>query len=217
MPKRKYHRKIYQKSKKKRIFFLILFFLVICFFLVVFIPFFLFVYYAKDLPRPEKFTEKSFVQSTKIFDRTGEVVLYELYGEEKREIIPLSSVPEHLKNAVISAEDAKFYSHRGIDTRAIFRSIWVNIKLRKPLYGASTISQQLIRSTFLTLEKTPKRKIREIILALELERRYSKDQILEWYFNQIPLGPNIYGVEIASKTFFNKILLTDIIQQSKGM
>jgi len=204
MPKRKYHRKIYQKSKKKRIFFLILFFLVICFFLVVFIPFFLFVYYAKDLPRPEKFTEKSFVQSTKIFDRTGEVVLYELYGEEKREIIPLSSVPEHLKNAVISAEDAKFYSHRGIDTRAIFRSIWVNIKLRKPLYGASTISQQLIRSTFLTLEKTPKRKIREIILALELERRYSKDQILEWYFNQIPLGPNIYGVEIASKTFFNK-------------
>jgi len=131
-------------------------------------------------------------------------VLYELYGEEKREIISLSEMPEHLKQAVIATEDADFYSHFGIDLKGIFRAIRINLKIGKPTYGGSTISQQLIRSTFLTLEKTIKRKSREIILTLELERRYSKDQILEWYLNQIPLGPNIYGVEAASKTYFNK-------------
>jgi len=170
----------------------------------VILPVGVFIYYSRDLPRPEKFTEKSFVQSTKIYDRTGKILLYELYGEEKREIIPLSEVGDNVKKAVISTEDAKFYSHKGIDVEAIVRSIMVDIKIKKPTYGASTISQQLIRSTFLTREKTIKRKIREIILAIELERRYTKDQILEWYLNQIPFGPNIYGIQSASKTFFEK-------------
>ncbi len=204
MPKRIYIRKVYQKNKKKKVIFLILKIAGFCFLFFAFSLFFLFVYYAKDLPRPEKFTERTFVESTKIYDRTGEVVLYELYGEEKREIIPLSEMPEHLKQAVIATEDADFYSHFGIDFKGILRAIRINLKIGKPIYGGSTISQQLIRSTFLTLEKTIKRKIREIILTLELERRYSKDQILEWYLNQIPLGPNIYGVEAASKTYFNK-------------
>jgi len=204
MPKRVYLRKIYQKNKKKKVIFLILKIAGFCFLFFAFGLFFLFVYYAKDLPRPEKFTERTFVESTKIYDRTGEVVLYELYGEEKREIISLSEMPEHLKQAVIATEDADFYSHFGIDLKGIFRAIRINLKIGKPTYGGSTISQQLIRSTFLTLEKTIKRKSREIILTLELERRYSKDQILEWYLNQIPLGPNIYGVEAASKTYFNK-------------
>jgi len=170
----------------------------------VILPVGVFIYYSRDLPRPEKFTEKSFVQSTKIYDRTGEILLWELYGEEKREIIPLGEVGDNVKKAVISTEDAKFYSHKGIDVEAIVRSIMVDIKIKKPTYGASTISQQLIRSTFLTREKTIKRKIREIILAIELERRYTKDQILEWYLNQIPFGPNIYGIQSASKTFFEK-------------
>jgi len=170
----------------------------------VILPVGVFIYYSKDLPRPEKFTEKSFVQSTKIYDRTGKIMLWELYGEEKREIIPLGEVGDNVKKAVISTEDAKFYSHKGIDVEAIVRSVLADIKLRKPTYGASTISQQLIRSTFLTREKTIKRKIREIILAIELERRYTKDQILEWYLNQIPFGPNIYGIQSASKTFFEK-------------
>ena len=170
----------------------------------VILPVGVFIYYSRDLPRPEKFTEKSFVQSTKIYDRTGKILLWELYGEEKREIIPLGEVGDNVKKAVISTEDAKFYSHKGIDVEAIVRSIMVDIKIKKPTYGASTISQQLIRSTFLTREKTIKRKIREIILAIELERRYTKDQILEWYLNQIPFGPNIYGIQSASKTFFEK-------------
>ena len=204
MAERKFYREIYKKNKKKRIAFWILVVLGSCFVLTVFASLTLFIYYAKDLPRPEKFAERAFIESTKIYDRTGETVLYELYGEEKREIISLNDMPEHLKQAVLSTEDARFFSHHGIDFWGILRAIKINLGLGKATYGGSTISQQLIRSTFLTLEKSVKRKIREIILTLELERRYSKDQILEWYLNQIPLGINIYGVEAAAKTYFNK-------------
>ncbi len=204
MAERKFYRKIYKKNKKKRIIFWVLAVLLLGFVLMAFSGLGLFIYYAKDLPRPEKFAERAFIESTKIYDRTGETVLYELYGEERREIIPLNDMPEHLKQAVLSTEDARFYSHHGIDFWGILRAIKINLGLGKATYGGSTISQQLIRSTFLTLEKSVKRKIREIILTLELERRYSKDQILEWYLNQIPLGINIYGVEAAAKTYFNK-------------
>jgi len=160
--------------------------------------------YAKDLPRPEDFQEKSLIQSTQIFDRTGKTLLYEIYGEQKRKIIPLSQIPKHLQDAVIAAEDANFYKHCGIDFDGILRAIKLNLKLKKFTYGGSTISQQLIRSTFLNTKKTIKRKIREIILTLELERKYSKKQILEWYLNQIPFGPNLYGVESAANNYFNK-------------
>lgn len=204
MAERKFYRKIYKKNRKRKILSRIFIFFCFCFLFFIFAFLFLFIYYAKDLPRPEKFTERTFIESTKIYDRTGEVLLYELYGETKREIIPLSQVPEHLKQAIISTEDASFYSHFGIDFKGIIRSIKINLKIGQPLYGGSTISQQLIRSTFLTREKSIKRKIREIILTLEVERRYSKDQILEWYLNQIPLGINIYGVETAAKAYFNK-------------
>jgi len=204
MAERKFYRKIYKKDKKKRILFWVLAALGSCFVLTIFAGSILFIYYAKDLPRPEKFTERAFIESTKIYDRTGETVLYELYGEEKREIVSLDDMSEYLKQAVISTEDARFYSHHGIDFWGILRAIRINLGLGKVTYGGSTISQQLIRSTFLTLEKSVKRKIREIILTIELERRYEKDQILEWYLNQIPLGVNIYGVEAAAKTYFNK-------------
>lgn len=164
----------------------------------------LFIYYAKDLPRPEVFTEKPFVLPTKIYDRTGNTVLYQIYDEEKRTVVSLDQIPETLKQAVIAAEDANFYRHFGLDLRGIFRSILNNLKIGKPIYGGSTISQQLIRSTFLTLDKTVQRKVKEIILTLELERRYSKDQILDFYLNQVPFGSNAYGVEAASQTFFGK-------------
>jgi len=204
MAKRKNFKKVYQKGKnKKRLFFILkitgglfLFFILFC--ITVFI------YYAKDLPRPERFTERLSFQGTKIYDRTGQVLLYEIYGEEKRIIVPLEKVPKFLQEAIIATEDADFYNHFGIDFKGIARSILVNLRIWKPTYGGSTISQQLIRSTFLNLEKTAERKIREVILTLELERRYSKNQILEWYLNQIPFGSNAYGVEAASQTFFNK-------------
>jgi len=164
----------------------------------------IFVYYAKDLPRPETFLERSLAQSTKIYDRTGQVLLYEIYGEEKRTYVPLEKIPLYLQQAVIATEDKNFYHHWGIDFNGILRSILINLKIGQPIYGGSTIPQQLIRSTFLTPEKTLERKVREIILSLELNRRYSKNQILEWYLNQIPFGQNAYGVEAASQIYFNK-------------
>jgi len=165
---------------------------------------FLVFYFLKDLPRPEFFTEKEFFQSTKIFDRTGKVLLYEIFEEEKRTYVGLDKVPDFLKKAVIAAEDANFYKHSGVEIKGILRAILEDLKLKKPLFGGSTITQQLIRSSFLSNEKTFARKTREIVLSLGLERKYSKDQILEWYLNQIPFGQNAYGVEAASRTYFGK-------------
>jgi len=163
-----------------------------------------FIYYAKDLPRPEVFSERQQILPTRIYDRTGEILLRTIYDEEKRKVVELEEVPQVLINAVLATEDADFYKHKGVDLKGIARAVLIDLKLKEPAQGASTISQQLIRSTYLTLEKTIQRKIREVILTLELERRYSKDQILEWYLNQIPVGPNIYGVGEAAKTYFNK-------------
>ncbi len=178
-----------------------------CFFLIgifAILGLCVFVYYAKDLPRPEDFEERQLALPTKIYDRTGKVLLYTIYGEVKREPVSLEDVPDYLIKAVLAAEDANFYKHKGLDLRGIIRAIILNLKLKKPIYGGSTISQQLIRSTFLTTQKTISRKIKEIVLTIELERKYSKDQILEWYLNQIPFGPNIYGVEEAARSYFQK-------------
>ena len=178
-----------------------------CFFLIgifAILGLCIFVYYAKDLPRPEDFEERQLALPTKIYDRTGKVLLYTIYGEVKREPVSLEDVPDYLIKAVLAAEDANFYKHKGLDLRGIIRAIILNLKLKKPIYGGSTISQQLIRSTFLTTQKTISRKIKEIVLTIELERKYSKDQILEWYLNQIPFGPNIYGVEEAARSYFQK-------------
>jgi 1A family penicillin-binding protein len=204
MPKRRFYRKIYQKRGKRNKLIFVLKLLVFCFLFSVFSLFSLFIFYARDLPRPEKFTEKELAQSTKIFDRSGEILLYEIYGEEKRSWVPLEKIPDHLIKAVIATEDAHFYHHPGVDFRGIIRAVLSDLKIQKFQYGGSTIPQQLVRSTFLSLKKTVERKTKEVILTLELERRYSKDQILEWYLNQIPFGRNTYGVEAASYVYFQK-------------
>ncbi|XOB42750.1 MAG: transglycosylase domain-containing protein [Candidatus Nealsonbacteria bacterium] len=211
MAKRKHHKKIYSRTGKKKkkqdqqedISKLVnLFFF--GFILAVFLSLSLFFYYVKDFPRPEIFNERQLAQSTKIYDRNGQTLLYEIYGEEKRTWVSLEFMPEQLKQAVIAAEDANFYNHFGVDIRGIIRAVLADLKIRQPIYGGSTIPQQLIRSTFLSTEKTAERKIREIVMALELNRRYSKDKILEWYLNQVPFGQNAYGAEAASQTYFDK-------------
>lgn len=201
MLKRRSHKK---NSKRRKIFLSILKYFLLLFVLGIVFVAILFVYYGRDLPRPEKFTERPFIQSTRIYDRTGKVLLYDIYGEEKREVVSLDKIPDYLKNAVIASEDSRFYQHYGVDFRSIIRAILVDLKLKEPSQGASTISQQLIRSSFLTRKKTLDRKIKEIILTLELEQRYSKNEILEWYLNQIPFGANCYGVAAASQTYFKK-------------
>lgn len=170
-------------------------------FLMLIVLFFVFL---RDLPRPEVFTEAQINQSTKIYDRTGKILLSSVYGEEKRTYIPLSQIPDIMKKAVIATEDANFYSHFGIDIPAMFRAIKIDITTQSTSHGASTITQQLIRSTFLTPDKTISRKLKEIVLSIELDRKYPKDQILEWYLNQVPFGINIYGVEEASLSYFQK-------------
>lgn len=163
----------------------------------------LFVYFAKDLPSPDAVANRAVAQSTKIYDRTGEVLLFDLHGEEKRTVINIDDLPAHVTNATIAAEDKNFYEHIGVDIRAIIRAAWRNLKNRELVgQGASTITQQLIKNTVLTKERTFSRKIKEALLAVELDFRYSKKEILEMYFNQISYGSTVYGIEAASTVFF---------------
>lgn len=160
--------------------------------------------YARDLPRPGRIGEIAFAKPTKIYDASGDVLLYELYGERKREFVPLEDIPLHLQRGVIAIEDRRFYGHWGIDPIGIARAVLSNIRAGGIDQGASTITQQLARTAFLTTERVLPRKIREILLTLDIERRYTKDEILEFYLNQVPLGSNAYGVGAASFLYFGK-------------
>ena len=159
---------------------------------------------AKELPNPEQFVNRQISQSTKIYDRTGQILLYEIHGEEKRTIIPFEEIPDYVKRATIAIEDQEFYQHSAFDWRGIVRAFFVNLIRGRVVQGGSTITQQLARNAFLSPERTYSRKIRELILAYWIEQRYSKDQILNLYLNQIPYGSNAYGIEAASQTFFSK-------------
>lgn len=156
-----------------------------------------------NLPDPTQIESFSPKESSKIFDRNGNL-LYEIYGEEKRTIIPLDEIPKKAILATIAIEDRNFFSHPAFDIRSILRAIFYNILHLKFAQGASTITQQLARNAFLVPEKTLTRKIREIILAIKIEKKYSKEKILELYLNQIPYGNNCYGIEAASKNYFDK-------------
>lgn len=177
---------------------------VIIFFTLALLSIFLFFYYSRQLPDPNAWQDRKVIQSTKIYDRTDENLLYEIHGEEKRTIISFDNIPQIIKDATIVAEDAAFYQHSGINIRGISRAIINDIKGGNLMEGGSSITQQLIKNAYLTPEKTFGRKIKELILAIALERRYSKDEILGFYLNQIPYGSNSYGIEAATQTYFNK-------------
>lgn len=165
---------------------------------------FIFSVIAKDLPDVNSLGAIEIAESTKIYDRTGEILLYDIHGEEKRTVVKWDYIPQIVKDATIVSEDADFYKHSGIDLGGVIRAFLTNIRGGAISQGGSTITQQLIKNTFLTPEKTFTRKIKEAILAIELERRYSKNEILEIYLNQIPYGSNAYGIEAAAQTFFAK-------------
>lgn len=145
-------------------------------------------------------------QSVKIYDRTGTVLLFDLHKDMQRTAIPLDSVSTNLQQAIVAIEDPEFYTHIGIKPTAIARAIWTNFVQGELLsgQGGSTITQQVIKLTILTSDKSPIRKFKEWILALKMERVLNKDQILELYLNQAPFGGQLYGVEEASMTFFGK-------------
>ncbi|MEA3273299.1 MAG: transglycosylase domain-containing protein [Patescibacteria group bacterium] len=163
----------------------------------------IFAYYSKDLPKSSQIAERRVAESTKIFDRTGKVLLYEIHGEERRTIVPFNEMPSGIKNATLVAEDDQFYSHHGLDFKAILRAVLADLKHARS-QGASTITQQFIKNSVLSPEKTYTRKLKEALLSIELERRFSKDEILEMYLNEIPYGVNAYGIEAAAQTYFGK-------------
>ena len=159
---------------------------------------------AQELPNPEEFIDGQITQSTKIYDRTGEVLLYEIHGDQKRTVIPFSDIPQYAREATLAMEDQNFYEHAAMDIKGTIRAFIADVMSGDMSQGGSTITQQLAKNTFLTPEKTITRKIKELILANWIEDRYTKDKILELYLNQIPYGTNAYGIESASQTYFNK-------------
>lgn len=164
----------------------------------------LFFLYAKStLPDPESISYRQVKESTKIYDRTGEVVLYDIYDEERRTVVPYDKISDNVKKATVAVEDSSFYEHRGFDMRGIIRSLWYDItNLGGDLHGGSTITQQLVGNALVGRQKNLTRKVQELVLAVEIERRYTKDQILNMYLNQVPYGSNTYGVESASQMYF---------------
>ncbi len=165
---------------------------------------FLFWWVSRDLPTPEGIARRLVPQSTKIYDRTGKFVLYDIHGEVRRTSVGLSAIPETLKQATLVAEDRTFYQHKGFRFASVLRSLIVNLLKGGKVQGGSTITQQFIKNAILTNEKLYSRKIKEIILAYQIEKKFSKDEILKLYFNEIPYGSNAYGAEAAAQSFFGK-------------
>ena len=159
---------------------------------------------AKGLPDPQTSGGWQMKESTKLYDRTGEVLLYEVNSEGKRTIIPFDQIPAYTKQATVAIEDKGFYEHSAIDIKGIFRAFFVNIISGEISQGASTITQQLAKNAFLTPERTYTRKINEIILAFWIERYYTKDEILNLYLNQISYGAGASGIEAGAQTYFGK-------------
>ena len=164
----------------------------------------LFAWYSRDLPRPDKIIDRSVAQSTKIYDKTGEHLLFEAFDTQRRTIITLEDIPEHVKQSTILIEDQNFYQHKGFDTKGIIRASIKNLLCLCKAEGGSTLTQQLIKNAILTNEKAFSRKIKEFVLAYQIERKFAKDQILQLYFNEIPYGSNAYGIQSASQFYFSK-------------
>ncbi len=162
------------------------------------------LWFSRDLPSPDKLIERKIPLSTKIFDRTGKNVLYEIHGNQKRTFIPIEEIPKYTIQATIAMEDKHFFEHKGFSLWGIFRGVVIAKLQGKRMQGGSTITQQLIKNAILTNERSVKRKIKELILAWRIEKKFNKEEILQMYFNEIPYGSTAYGIEAASNLYFNK-------------
>jgi 1A family penicillin-binding protein len=181
--------------RKKLTLILILFFL---FSLLSYLSFNIFY----GLPNPNKLANRDQAVSTKIYDRQGQL-LYKIYRNQNRTLIKLEEIPLSVIQATIAVEDAEFYSHRGFSWKAIFRAAIKNLGGDK-LYGGSTITQQLVKNALLTPERTWRRKVKEIVLSLLVENKFTKDEILQMYLNEVPYGSTAYGIEEASQLYLDK-------------
>lgn len=156
------------------------------------------------IPTLDSFQERKVSQSTKIYDRTGEILLYDVFQNIRRTVVPFDAISQHVKNATIAIEDREFYSHSGVKPTSFIRAIFANLKTLEFSQGGSTITQQVVKNSLLTGEKRISRKIKEWVLAIKLEKILTKDEILGMYLNEIPYGGSLYGVEEASNAFFGK-------------
>lgn len=158
---------------------------------------------SRGLPEPNHLINRELAQSTKIYDRTGQTVLYEISGEQQRTLVTLNDIPDYLEQATIAIEDKDFYKHGGVSPWAIFRTLITNIVFNKKA-GGSTLTQQFVKNAILSTEKTYTRKLKEAILAYRMEKKFKKNEILQMYLNEIPYGSTAYGVEAASQKYFGK-------------
>lgn len=156
----------------------------------------------KDLPSIENLKDRKVAMSTKIYDRNG-ILLYNIYKDQNRTVIPIDKIPLRVQLATLAAEDAEFYFHPGISIKGILRAFIKNAT-EEDLAGGSTITQQLVKNALLTPEKTFTRKLREIILAIQVETKYEKEDILEMYLNEVSYGGTAYGIQEASRAYFDK-------------
>ncbi len=168
----------------------------------MFMLIFIFAYFSRDLPNPNQLLERTFELSTRFYDR-NDTLLYEVYGDKNRTLIKLEDVSPHVNHATLSVEDSEFYLHKGFSLKGIIRA-FRNTIFGGDLQGGSTLTQQAIKNTLLTQERTVVRKIKELILSLQLENRYTKDEILQMYLNESPYGGLNYGIYSAAKAYFNK-------------
>ncbi len=157
-----------------------------------------------QIPDFKSLKERQIQSSTKIYDRTGQVLLYDVHQNIKRTTIPFEDIGVYVKNATVAVEDAGFYQHGGIKITSILRAIFVNILNGRLSQGGSTITQQIVKNTFLTNEKTFSRKLKEWILSVKIDGVLSKEEILGIYLNEAPYGGNIYGIKEAARSFFGK-------------
>lgn len=162
-----------------------------------------FAWYSRDLPSPDRIVRREGF-STKILSRDGQL-LYDVYGDVQREPVNLADVPDSLKLATIAVEDKNFYKHEGFDPLGMGRAIW-NIVVHRKLQGGSTLTQQLVKKVLLTSERNIPRKIKEFVLSVQIEQKFTKDQILQMYLQEAPYGGQSVGVEVAARTYFGKPL-----------
>jgi len=176
--------------------------LLICLIIIIFTGLVTAIIYLQTIPSIEDLTPSPIAETSKVYALDGSL-LTEFHAEENREIISFNQMSQHIKDAIVSVEDKRFYDHTGVDYIRIIGALIADIRHGKIVQGGSTITQQYVKNVYFTPEQTLRRKINEAIIAIQLERHYTKDKILEMYLNTIFFGAGSYGIEKAAQTYFN--------------
>ncbi len=163
----------------------------------------MFFWFSRDLPEPGKLVEAQAENSTRIYDR-NDVPLYSVYEDVNRTYVELDEIPKDLQQATIAIEDKNFYKNKGFSITGYVRGLIIDPIFRRRVTGGSTITQQLVKNVLLTSERSLPRKVKELVLSIQVDKRYSKEEILEMYLNDVPYGGTAIGVEAASETYFGK-------------